>query len=60
MLLRLFLLSIALLLCHFKDTGSDSVAEVNIAPASVGAMDTIDNDGILSQPLIEDVDINVS
>jgi hypothetical protein len=53
-------LSIVLLSCFFKDISGDSVAEVNIAPASVGVIDTVDNDAILSQPLIEDVDINVS
>jgi hypothetical protein len=58
--LRLFLLSIVLLSCFFKDISGDSVAQVNIAPASVGVIDTVDNDAILSQPLIEDVDINVS
>ncbi len=54
------MLSIMLLWCFFKDISGDSVSQMNISPASIAAIHTADNVRIPSEPLIEDVDINVS
>ncbi len=49
-----------LLWCFFKDTSGDSVSQMNILPASIAVLDTADNNEVVVEPLIEDVDINVS